>query len=86
VSDTQLIADLIRDEGEVHHAYQDSLGFWTLGIGRLIDQRRGGGITHDEALFLLQNDIESKTEDLDRALPWWKTLSEVRQRALLNSR
>jgi GH24 family phage-related lysozyme (muramidase) len=28
---------LKRDEGEVLHAYKDSLGYWTIGIGILID-------------------------------------------------
>lgn len=76
--------ELIRDEGEVLHVYQDTEGFWTLGIGRLVDKRRGGGITHEEALYLLQNDILRKMEDLDRELPWWRKLSPVRQRVLLN--
>lgn len=76
--------ELIRDEGEVLHAYQDTEGFWTLGVGRLIDKRRGGGITHEEALYLLQNDILRKMEDLDRELPWWRKLSPVRQRVMLN--
>jgi lysozyme len=31
---------LTRDEGRVRHAYQDHLGFWTIGVGRLIDQRK----------------------------------------------
>lgn len=76
--------ELIRDEGEVLHAYQDTEGFLTIGVGRLIDKRRGGGITREEALYLLQNDILRKMEDLDRELPWWKKLSQVRQRVLLN--
>lgn len=77
-------AELIRDEGEVLHAYQDAEGFLTIGVGRLIDKRRGGGITHEESLYLLQNDILRKIEDLDRELPWWRKLSKVRQRVLLN--
>ncbi len=40
---------LRRDEGEVLHAYQDSLGYWTIGIGVLIDKRKGGGITKAES-------------------------------------
>jgi lysozyme len=79
-----LARELHRDEGEVLHAYQDSRGFWTLGIGRLIDKSMGGGITHDEALFLLENDIAKVEADLDRELPWWRALDEVRQRVLAN--
>ncbi len=34
--------DLIEfHEGRRLHAYRDSLGFWTIGIGRLIDARKG---------------------------------------------
>ncbi|MCG3134208.1 MAG: hypothetical protein HMLKMBBP_01500 [Planctomycetes bacterium] len=75
---------LIQHEGFVPHAYQDSLGWWTIGIGRLIDKRKGGGITREEALYLLRNDIEEKVEDLDYHLPWWRKLDGVRQRALLD--
>lgn len=31
---------LIRDEGDVPYAYQDSLGYWTIGAGFLIDKRK----------------------------------------------
>ena len=54
---SKLREDLIRDEGEVLHAYEDHLGFLTIGYGRLIDKRRGGGISKQEALFMLDNDI-----------------------------
>lgn len=76
--------DLIRDEGLVRHAYQDSLGFWTIGVGRLIDKRKGGRLTEEECRYLLRNDIAEKEADLDRELSWWRTLSPNRQRALLN--
>jgi len=79
-----MIADLRRDEGEVLHVYQDHLGYWTLGVGRLIDKRRGGGITKEESAYLLENDIDRKMTELDRQLPWWRTLDGVRQRAVLN--
>jgi lysozyme len=38
-----LKARLRVEEGEVLHAYQDSLGLWTIGVGHLIDANRGGG-------------------------------------------
>lgn len=78
----ELAADLIRDEGVVLHAYQDHLGFWTIGCGRLIDQRRGGGITHDEAMMLLQHDIDRVCAELDEAIPWWISHSDNRRRVL----
>lgn len=47
--------DLFDDEGYRKSAYQDHLGFWTIGIGTLIDERKGAGITVDEAKYLLRN-------------------------------
>lgn len=83
--DAELLAlELIRDEGEVLHAYPDSEGYLTLGVGRLIDQRRGGGISTAESRYLLGNDIVRVQADLDHSLPWWRTLAEARQRALCN--
>lgn len=83
-NDELLIEELIRDEGFVPHAYQDSLGWWTIGVGRLIDRRKGGGITREEAEYLLSNDIDRKVKELDEKLPWWRTLSPVRQRVIVN--
>lgn len=79
-----LLSDLKNDEGIVLYAYPDSEGYTSIGIGRLIDQRRGGGITENEALYLAKNDIFKVTGALDVALPWWRTMSEPRQRALAN--
>lgn len=79
-----LIQDLVRDEGIKLHAYEDSVGFLTIGIGRLIDKRRGGGITQEEAFYLAGHDIDRIEADLDRNLPWWRNLSEPRQRVLAN--
>lgn len=81
---TALKNDLLHDEGFVSTAYQDHLGYWTIGIGRLVDKRRGGGITLDEAMYLLDNDINRKLEALESRWPRYKELSEVRQRAVLN--
>ena len=83
-NDMALIRELERDEGRVLHAYQDSLGFWTIGIGRLIDRRKGGGISNAEADYLKRNDIARFKRDLDRVAPWWRTADPVRQRAIQN--
>lgn len=80
----KLIQQLIRHEGMVLHAYKDSLGYLTIGVGRLIDDRRGGGITEEEAKYLLSNDIARFEAELDKALPWWRNLNDVRQRVLLD--
>lgn len=80
----QLTEELIRDEGCVLHAYQDHLGYWTLGIGRLIDKRKGGGITAEEARYLLENDIGRVVTELRKRVKFWGKLSDARQRALAN--
>ena len=79
-----LIAALRRDEGEVLHAYQDTRGFWTIGVGRLIDKRRGGGISKVESAYLLHNDIEHKQHELQQRAPWIWQLSEPRTGVFMN--
>lgn len=78
------IADLEADEGRVLHAYRDHLGYLTIGVGRLIDQRRGGGISHAEADYLLTNDILGRVAVLESVYPWFSTLDPVRQSAFVN--
>ncbi len=80
----RLIEQLRRDEGEVLHAHEDHLGYVTIGVGRLIDKRRGGGISREEAAYLLNNDIARIDQTLRARLPWFAALDEVRQCALVN--
>jgi len=75
---------LRRHEGFVSHAYKDSLGYLTIGYGRLIDKEKNGGITKDEAEYLLANDINGVYESLTHYLPFFKNLDEPRQAVLLN--
>ena len=65
-----LMKQLIRDEGFVPHAYKDSLGFLTIGVGRLIDVRKGGGLTREEIMYLLRNDILKHTKAVTDHLYW----------------
>lgn len=80
----EMKAELLRDEGFRRAAYRDHLGYLTIGIGRLIDKRRGGGITRAEATYLLQSDIDKVTSALDKRIPWWRDATPRRQRALIN--
>jgi lysozyme len=79
-----MVAELRRDEGVVPHMYLDHLGFATIGVGRLIDKRKGGRLSNDEIDYLLKNDIARFSAELDERLPWWRDLDDVRQRVLLN--
>lgn len=80
----RLLEHLAADEGCVLHAYSDSLGFLTLGFGRLIDKRRGGGITYAEALYLLENDVRRHWDELIARFQWVEALDDARQVALAN--
>ena len=78
------IEDLLkREEGFVPHAYKDSEGYWTIGYGKLIDERKGGGISEKQALAILREDIEEKRQELFFSLPWAQTLDPVRQTVLI---
>lgn len=74
----KITAMLIREEGEVLHEYKDHLGFSTIGVGRLIDSRKGGGISQDESRYLLANDIRAKASHA-AVYPWFDGLDENRQ-------
>ena len=81
---SELTQQLNRDEGRKKAAYQDHLGFWTIGVGRLIDSRKGGGLRDDEMDYLLRNDINDRIDALTRALPWFQNLDDARKGVLLN--
>ena len=78
-----IIQQLKNEEGVIPHAYQDSLGFWTIGVGRLIDQRKGGQLYPDEIDYLLANDVQRATAGIRDALPWFQVLDEPRQAVLI---
>ena len=80
----EITKQLRRDEGVVEHAYQDHLGWWTIGVGRLIDKRKGGRLTDDEIDYLLANDIAEKERELKASVSFYKRLDEARKGVLLN--
>lgn len=71
-------------EGRVAHAYQDSLGYWTIGIGHLIDRRKGGRLPDHIIDALFDHDLREHTEPLYRALPWIVRLDDVRRAVLID--
>jgi lysozyme len=73
--------ELTQDEALRLKPYRCTAGKLTIGVGRNLDDV---GITANEADYLLENDIGRAMADLDRALPWWRGLSDSRQRALVN--
>lgn len=77
----QLAKDFERFEGRRYHAYQVN-GLWHIGVGRLIDGSKGGAVSDEEIDLMLANDIDRHLGDLDKAMPWWRTLSARRQHAM----
>ena len=77
-------AQLKIDEGTVPHAYMDSEGYWTIGVGRLIDKRLGGHLRPDEIDFMLDNDIDRAEEDAKAMFPGFQRLSDARKAVLVN--
>lgn len=75
---------LKRDEGTVLSEYKDHLGYSTIGTGRLIDKRKGGGITQTEADYLLDNDIAKVVHGVRSRFPWSEKLDDVRRGVLVN--
>lgn len=80
----RLIAILKHDEGIKQSAYTDSEGFLTIGVGRLIDERKGGRLLDDEIDYLLNNDIDRVINQAIRNFPWYRDLNHVRQEIVLS--
>ena len=76
------VSHLLRlHEGFVSHAYEDSTPekYLTIGYGRLIDERLGGGISQEEAEYLLTNDIQNCIKILSAQIETFNELSETRK-------
>ncbi len=61
--------------------------FSSPGLSKLevIDVLLDRGITEDEAMYLLDNDIKVCTVDVEK-FPWFKDLNEVRQKVIIDMR
>lgn len=80
----QKLIDLIKQhEGFVEYAYKDSEGYLTIGYGRLIDERLGGGISAQEAEYLMMNDINSVI-DVAKKYTFWDSLNEARKAVIVS--
>jgi len=75
---------IIKHEGFRSHAYQCTAGKWTLGFGRNVDKLGGKGISHDEGLMLLSNDIQEITQEVSKKLIWFQGLNEARKAAIVD--
>ena len=78
---TPLKEQLMRHEGVRLKPYRDSVGILTIGCGRNLE---GTGLTYDEAMFLLDNDIQRVMRELRKRLSWWAGLDPTRWQVLIN--
>lgn len=77
----KLAADLTRDEGRKATLYLDTRGIPTIGIGHNLKAKPLSEAAIDQ---IFRDDVADVERDLDARVPWWRTLSEVRQRVLAN--
>jgi len=70
---------LIGFEGEQYSAYQDSGGYWTIGIGHCIDERKGCGISQHVSREMFEDDLARYTATARANFDWFDALDPVRQ-------
>jgi lysozyme len=85
----KLIAELRRDEGVRYSVYKDTKGIDTVGVGHNLQAKPmlagwSCPLNDVQVNSLLDDDLEDVFHDLDRNLPWWTDLSDVRLRVLTN--
>lgn len=80
----QVLDDLRIEEGRRLEAYLDGEGVWTIGYGHTRGVRQGDTCTLAQADAWLMLDLQVAEADLDRKVPWWKSMPAPAQRALLN--
>lgn len=78
---TQLQKQLVLHEGCRLKPYRCTGGKLTIGIGRNLDD---AGISRDEAMLLLRNDMARAIGAVRTELPWVDKLDDVRQRVLVD--
>ena len=72
---------LIKHEGKRNKPYECTAGKLTIGVGRNLDDM---GLTEDEVLYLLDNDIQRCDNELLHNFKWYSDLCRARQDALIN--
>lgn len=85
----QLVVELRRDEDVRYVPYIDTTGNPTVGVGhnlRAAPLPDGWTYPLDDGQVnaLLTSDLMAVFDDLDRAMPWWRDLNDVRQRVIAN--
>jgi lysozyme len=79
----ELRRTLIDAEGLRLKPYVDTVGKMTVGVGRNLTDV---GLSKEEVLLLLENDISRALHDCERTFPWFQALDPVRQRVIVEMR
>lgn len=80
----RLKAMLKEHEGVRSFAYQCTAGYWTIGVGRNVDENGGMGLSDDEIDYLLENDIARCEKELTERYQWFTKLSGARRDAIIS--
>jgi lysozyme len=81
----RLVEQLISNEGLRLIPYRDTMGHLTIGVGHLMGRYENFiALTRDQALDLLSVDIGIAERRLTNIFPQWRSLDEVRQRAMID--
>lgn len=67
-------------EGLKLKPYRDTKGVLTIGVGRNLEAK---GISQDEALFMLRNDIREAVGQLEQ-YDWYSKLDPIRQKVIVD--
>lgn len=80
--DSKLLDCLYEHEGYRRSAYQDSEGYWTVGIGFCVDESLGLGLSIDECMLILNMRLKSLKRRLN-TYSWFVSQDEIRQAVLM---
>jgi len=81
---SMIIEMLRKHEGVETHAYVDTVGKVTIGVGRNIDSGGGLGLSDDEIDYLLANDLQRVEAELSQTFEWYDDLNDPRKDAMMD--
>ena len=76
----RLKKQLVVHEGLELKMYHCSMGRPTIGVGRNLSV----GISEDEAMYLLENDIKNVVAQCQATFSWFDGLTDIRKEAIVN--
>lgn len=88
-NEAQLVEELRFDEGVRYVPYRDTKDIPTVGVGHNLQAAPlpagwSYPLTDAQVDQLLMQDLANVFSDLNRDLPWWTDLNDVRQRVIAN--